>query len=408
MADRQEAVRYPEASSPSSGLPLRVALADPDESRREQVRGLLACLPDLEVIAESTTADVRELLNLPSRPDSVLVALGSDPVATLEVVARLTSAEPLLPVFVIDNAGDPHLIHEAMKAGVRGFLGWPIDPCELTSALNRAGRLAARSERQGRIIAVLPAQGGCGASTLAVNLSVGFTVNGSGRAAIVDLVHNYGTVALQLDLRPTYSLADVCHGGDHLDLAMLRSALARHTSGVEVLAQPGHFTLLEPPDAEQTRRILVLLRALFPYTVVDLPRSWEESAVAALRLADDVLLVLAPSLAGVANARKALQALRSIGVETSRVRCVLNGLCRGETVGPEQVREILGHDAVLTLPADVKRARQASESGRPVVTASPKAPLSRSILRMAQSLNGGGPAGGGRRPCWWQRLLGGG
>lgn len=395
------------AESRSARAPLRVALADPDETRREQVRQLLSCLPDLEVIAESTTADVRELLSSTGRPDSCVVALGTAPAASLAVIARLTAADPLLPVLVIGNAADPHLVHEAMKAGVRGFLGWPIDPCELAAALGRAGRLTAGTERQGRIIAVLPSHGGCGASTLAVNLGVGFAVNGSGRAVIVDLVHNYGTVALHLDLRPTYSLADVCHGGDHLDLTMLRSALAKHASGVEVLAQPGNFTLLEPPDADQTRRILVLLRAMFAYTVADLPRSLDESTAEVLRLADEVLLVLTPSLASVANARKTMQALRAIGVEAGRIRCVLNGLTRGEEIGPERVREILECESVLALPADAKRTRQAAEAGRPLVAESPGASLSRSILSMAQSLNGGGAAVRCHRPGWLKRLMGG-
>ena len=73
--------------------------------------------------------------------------------------------------------------------------------------------LAAQPSEAGRMIAVLAPSGGSGSSTLAVNVATVLAKEHKS-AALIDLKLQAGDLAALLDLKPTYTLADLCQNVD--------------------------------------------------------------------------------------------------------------------------------------------------------------------------------------------------
>src|SRR5436305_1010888 len=99
--------------------------------------------------------------------------------------------------------------------------------------------------------------------TLVVSSSPSDLVSTRLRCALLDLKPGRGDLAALLDLRPTFHLADLCVNAARLDQAMFEKALARHASGVHLLASPqvfGDTRLVTPQGVGQ---VLTLTRRLF-------------------------------------------------------------------------------------------------------------------------------------------------
>src|SRR5205807_342732 len=103
-----------------------------------------------------------------------------------------------------------------------------------------AGRETLNAPPPGRFLAVLSCSGGCGASTLAVNIAA-VLARDNGMCGLIDLKPGRGDLPALLDLRPQFHLADVCRNVARLDRALFEKTVVRHSSGIHLLAAPPSF-----------------------------------------------------------------------------------------------------------------------------------------------------------------------
>ena len=111
----------------------------------------------------------------------------------------------------------------------------------------------------GRVIGLMKAGGGVGATALGVQLAtmIASRPGGSGGVCFADLDVQFGQAALFLDLGEAMTLAEILEGGGALEETPLASALALHKSGVRLLAAPRELMPLEavtPRQIDRTRR----------------------------------------------------------------------------------------------------------------------------------------------------------
>src|SRR5439155_16536156 len=122
------------------------------------------------------------------------------------------------------------------------------------------------------VIAVLAPSGGSGSSTLSANVATVLAkVHKS--ALLVDLKLEAGDLAALLDLKPAHTLADLCLNARRVDRVMFEHSLARHASGVHLLAPPSALADLAHVTPEGVRQVRALGRALFPYVLLALDHS---------------------------------------------------------------------------------------------------------------------------------------
>ncbi len=144
-------------------------------------------------------------------------------------------------VLAVGPAADPKLVLRALRGAVDDYLDQNDLEAELEAALARWRTLQPSREEAGRVIAVLAPSGGSGSSTLAVNLATVLAKEHKS-ALLLDLKLETGDLAALLDLKPTHSLADLCLNVSRMDRVLFERSLARHASGVHLLAPPAHLT----------------------------------------------------------------------------------------------------------------------------------------------------------------------
>jgi pilus assembly protein CpaE len=290
-------------------------------------------------------------------------------------------------VLVVGPASETKLVLRALRGGADDY----IDELELEAELRAAlERLAAERPDQaegGRTIVVLGPSGGCGSSTLAVNLATVLAKEHQS-SVLIDLKLETGDLAALLDLKPTHTLADLCQNVSRMDRVLFERSLARHASGVHLLASPLGFADIVHVTPEGIRQALLMARASFPYVVVDLDHSFRDEQVQALRLADLVLLVLRLDFASLRTARRVLEHLERLGLDQDRVRLVVNRYGQPKEVPAAKAEEALGIKIAHFIPDDPKTVNRANNNGVPVVIESPSAKVARCVAKLAVSVNG--------------------
>jgi pilus assembly protein CpaE len=268
-----------------------------------------------------------------------------------------------------------------MRSGAREFLQLPINADEFKTVLDRTEEFngTVTSKRNGRTVAVFSGKGGAGVSFVATNLAAAMTVP----TVLVDLNLQTGDAASFLGLEPKYSLADFVRNRTRLDDSLINSFITPHSARLALLAAP-----LEPHEAEDVKpeditEVLHLLGQRFQCLVLDLQHTFDPVTVAALDLADEILVVMTLDIPGIRNTRRALKVFERLGYPRSRIRVVVNRWSRNIDVKLEKVEAHLDEQLIGLVPNDYAKVMNSINLGRPLVQADPASKITLEIKRIA-------------------------
>jgi pilus assembly protein CpaE len=355
-------------------------LLDPVSSR---LREILHARVDSQGLVVAGFADVEKRLPQ-SQAEMLVVVLSPDPEAglqTLGKVRRLTSGH----ILAVGQASDADLILRALQEGADHYLDEADLEKGIDTVLARWQKRAEPPRPPARLVAVLAASGGCGASTLAVNIAT-VLAKDHGKCALIDLKPGKGDLTALLDLKPAYHLADLCQNSTRLDQAMFEKVLARHPCGVHLLASPhvfGDNRLVNPQGVAQA---LTLARAVFSHVVVDLEDCFHEEQVLTLRQATSILLVSRLDFTSLRNVRRILDHLSNVGVSQGPVRLAINRHGQANELPAREAEEALGGKLAYYIPDDPKTINGANNAGVPVVLKAPTAKVSQAIIGLARDV----------------------
>ncbi|MGH9482686.1 MAG: AAA family ATPase [Terriglobales bacterium] len=340
-------------------------------------------------------------------PDALLIELpASSPETALALLSWMKGQSPGLHIIAVGALSSPQLIVEAMRAGANEFLEQPLRPAQIEEALVRceAARgqstsLALRPATRGKLIAVLGARGGCGATTVAVNLAVAMQHarreadtspapqrrSHEAAVALIDLAP-LGHTALFLNLKPQFSVSDLLGNLQRMDAAMLTSLMVRHDCGLELIA--GASAPLAPGEPGQHTAWIELLLRTFPIVVADLSTRVDNITTAACELADRILFVTQTDMVSLWSAAKVRQHLDP----QSRLRfeLVLNRFTDNAEVDFAALESITRAPVFWKVPNAHATVMQAVEHGR-LPADDDRSELARNFRDLAATLLGRAP-----------------
>jgi len=211
-----------------------------------------------------------------SKPDVTVLVMSQEPDVDLSILGQVRRGEWGY-VIVVGPTSDAQLILKAMRMGADEYAD--IASCEndLRDALLRHNDNQIDSDTHGKIIACIPACGGCGASTLAVNVATTLAKHHE-TSALLDFRLASGDLASLLDLEPEHTLSDLSENLFNLDHEMFERMLAKHSSGVHLLASPNNFSEIAEVTPSALREALSMARSMFPYVIAD----FEHPAIASV------------------------------------------------------------------------------------------------------------------------------
>jgi pilus assembly protein CpaE len=335
-------------------------------------------------------------------PTLVFIDFSGEHAALASAAAlAVRAAHPGLPVVALGSIAEPESALAALRAGVRDFVDLSA-PAEDALRITRGllDNVGEPASRHGKVVALLGARVGMGVSTLAANLAVRLQKHGAAEAlagagrhdrhtALVDLGLPAGDGALFLNTRCELHFVEAVRNLRRFDRTFVNTALARHASGVALTALPPNLADLRDVSYASCVGLLNRLRAFFDQQVVDLGGFSNREFVAQVTAsADEAWLVCDQGVASIVSAVDLIEGLRDAGVDTARVRLVVNQYHPALGLTPAQIAERLGLPLLATLPARRVAIGHAANQGRLIVELAERDPYVRAIEPLAERLIG--------------------
>ena len=305
-----------------------------------------------------------------TEPDLAFVDIRGDAAGGMAAIERLRAAHATSAIFAIATDTDPTLILQAMRAGANEFFTWPPQQDSFFGALRRT---AARREtahagarQPSATLVFFGAKGGAGTTTVAVNCAIDLARLTKRPTIMIDLKSCLGEVALFLGVRPRFTLLDAIENLHRLDRDFLRELVAKHKSGLEILAGSEQFDRPGAGDAGAVEELFRVLTKTHDFVVIDAGNAINACTVAALYAADTIFLVANPDIPSVRNAQRLVDRVRQLGAGGERVRILLNRAAEPFLIAPKQIETALGYSIHHTFTSDYKTVSTAMNSGVPL------------------------------------------
>src|SRR6185295_13104921 len=217
------------------------------------------------------------------------------------------------PLVAITNSFDAAVARKLVQIRVSDFLVKPVQAIELVRACARAAQgPSAGDSLEAEIYSFLPAAGGVGVTTLAIQTALLLLGDKGHRAStcLVDLDFQHGAVADYLDIEPRLDLNEIEPRPERLDRQLLEVMLSKHSSGLSVISAPSRPAEMRSFDPLVVTRLLDLVSANFDYVVIDMPRTWFSWTDDVLLGSNKLFIVSEMTVPGLKLAKQLLAAIR--------------------------------------------------------------------------------------------------
>ncbi len=379
---------------------LRIALVADSPDSKNEVRDALSGVaePPLEVLEREPDQPETDSAG---HPDVALIVFNGNEAASLESLRRQAAQSPRPVMLAVLKERSAGLMKRVIRAGADELLFTPLDAGELTGALLKISEARWRAERAqgGTIVSAVSLVGGCGVSSLCINLGLALRRSLNKRVALVDLDLQAGALAVMLNLEPDVSMLPLAHSDRKLDSLQIESVLTKHSSGVYVLAAPKRLEEGEAISDATVGATLDLMREMFDFVLVDCGDHIDEKTVATWERSEQLFYVLGQSVAGVRCAWRFIDLFERLSLSPLEPRFVVNRFVASHAIGEKRLEDTLGRGIFATIPRDDRVTEHAELEGRDIFEIAGGSALVRSYealaRRVSPAVDGAGARSGG-------------
>jgi len=297
--------------------------------------------------------------------------------------------DPGTKVVVIGRVNDIILYRELMSRGVSEYVVAPFTVLDFIRFISQLYTNTG-SERLGKVIAVTGAKGGVGASAIAHNIAWAVARELEIQTVIVDMDLGFGTAGLDFNQDPPQGIAEAVFAPERIDTNFVDRLLSKCSEKLSILAAPA--TLDRVYDLSETvfDSLIDILRATTPCIILDVPHMWSAWTRRQIIGADEVILVAAPDLANLRNAKSILDTIRAARPNDGRPKLVMNmlGVPKRPEIAVGDFAKAVDIDPIAAIAFDPKLFGTAANNGQMISEIEPAHKINEIIKELARISTG--------------------
>lgn len=375
-------------------------------------------------------------LSVPDMPPglaALLIDVADTETAVADLAALVSSMPPECAVLAIGDANDVTLFRDLMGAGVADYLVRPLRPGVMRKAVDTA-LAAKRRERElteartkleqigsgnmtvtadpsvpARVVAVVGARGGVGASTVATSIASMVSTANKSDVLILDLDMHYGSVMLSLDLDPSDALREALTSPERVDNLFIDQSVQRKGEFLCALGAE------DPPNTPMQiekgvlPQLVAKFQRKFNFIVLDVPRGDPVVQQQAFECATDIVVVGDLTLTGVRDGMRLLNFITE-SAPRATIFVVAGGSAdpRKSPIRIADLEKSLKRKVDGQVAYDEKALAGAINAGVPVPEAAPRSPIVKSLqplvkeFRAPETAKGSAQKGGAKQGLFAQ------
>jgi len=292
-------------------------------------------------------------------------------------------------VVVIGRINDVMLYRELVRRGVSDYVLAPVGAIDVVRSICNLFS-APEAKAVGRIIAVVGAKGGVGASTISHNVAWAIARDLAMDAVVADLDLAFGTAGLDYNQDPPQGIADAVFSPDRVDTAFIDRLLSKCTDHLSLLAAPATLDRVYDFGSDAFDSVFDTLRSTMPCIVLDIPHQWSGWTKRALIGADDILIVAAPDLANLRNTKNLFDLLKASRPNDRPPLYCLNqvGVPKRPEIAAAEFAKAIESQPVVSIPFEPQIFGSAANNGQMIAEISANHKSIDMFLQIAQRLTG--------------------
>jgi pilus assembly protein CpaE len=352
----------------------RVVVLTADEAFEESVRSTFAASPQIALdVVKGRLADRNDKIDVEGATVVVADLDGADELELQALERLMLRIGSWPPVVAITQSFDEGVARRLMQMRLADFLVKPVPPIELVRTCARVAKPpASAATTEAQIFTFLPAVGGAGVTTLAVQtamLLLNTGPRGKTSTCLVDLDFQHGACADYLDIEPRLNLGEIEPRPERLDRQLLEVMLSHHPSGLAVIAAPNRPAEMRSFDPDVVTRLLDLVSSNFDNVVFDMPRTWFSWTDSVLLGSNKLFIVSETTVPGLRHAKQLVEAIRERLGDGLKPQVIINrfeqklfspGLRRNDVV------QAIGESFAACIPNHYGLVREAIDRGVPL------------------------------------------
>jgi Flp pilus assembly CpaE family ATPase len=320
----------------------------------------------------------------------VLIDLDADSTNLMNEFELLTSRFFSTRFITLCENTSSNLVIKSMQLGIRHVQLKSSINTELVDVLLRLlpGALMSRTHG-GRCYTILSAGGGCGSTTLAVNLAHELSDEGTRPILLVDMDYYYGSIASYLELNSDFGIADLLAQSGVIDINLVNTGSVPYSDMLSVLISPASIDFHNSKILDYSRLsdVLAVCKQAKDFTVIDAPRIPMQAARVMADSTDSNIVVFQGNVKDIRVAKSMITDLMESGVPAHRIRPVMNRHQKGKGfVGMDEAQEAIGGLPITDLSNDYTSTAKSINFGKPLFISSPRSSLRQEIIELAREL----------------------
>jgi Flp pilus assembly CpaE family ATPase len=334
-----------------------------------------------------------------TKTQAVIVDIDSNPSQMLRDVATIYDISPETFVVLVSSNLTKNLVLQAMRSGAKHFLEKKTLASELSKELQT---LVHDDRKRGKdsdslVIPIFSGGGGCGATTVALNLASELRFLSDKQILAIDLDASYGAVSSYLAIKSQYGIADVlAPKNDVIDADLIRSSAYAYTDNFHILTSPANSmsSRAKVLRFENVSRAVEACRQVYGYTVLDAPRLPRTVAIELAKISDIIVVVFQLTVKDVNTTRSIVSSLIDAGISRERILPLANRVRkRGPLVRLEDTKRALGLSSCRTIRSDWRKAMKSVNRAKPLADVVKRSGLRRDIRELAVNVRSRGNNG---------------
>jgi CheY-like chemotaxis protein/MinD-like ATPase involved in chromosome partitioning or flagellar assembly len=318
-----------------------------------------------------------------------------------EVATQLRDnpATAQIPIIIFTAKGMTEDKITGFEVGADDYLTKPTHPAELLARIKSVlARSSTRISSQrvqpvnerGSIVGFVGAKGGLGTTTLALNSAVAMALGANDTTiTLAELNPGQGMIGLLLNMSTDRGLSRILEQ-EHpiLTPQYLEECLVSHTSGLRLFLSSSQPS---PNDSRLTSDVAIKLAdALAPSGTtlfIDMGSGLDERKRWLLPLLAQIIIVIEPERIAFLRASQMVDEIKKMGIDDIRISVVLVNRTPVDTPIPLQnIQEALKVTLLAVIAPASELARQATDTGVPMVILHPESLPSAQIVKLSEIL----------------------
>ena len=313
----------------------------------------------------------------------------------LVVAERVRLNYPEIKIILSRKRIDVDILSKALRAGIAevvtaddsaGFVQSTRHIREIFShSQSKGNNERINNTDKGKVIIVFSAKGGCGKTTLSINLASALSNFPNRRVCLVDLDLQFGDVAVSLQANPEKTISSSIGMGVNLDLLGTRSMITNQSSSLDLLLAPTNPTDVEFITGDTIGKVLENLKSDYDYVVIDTPPAFTDFVLKSFELMDACFLLTTLEMPAIKNLKIVYETLDALKIDQSAIKLVINRADLKTGISTKEAEELLQRKIDYELSNDLNVAVAANQ-GQPLIGFSPKSRLAQAINNIASDL----------------------